>query len=572
MRDLDFQKVLEAKPFYLDSDGIKWVKDTMDRMSDDEKLEQLFCLSVLDFTERNWRETLTHLQPGGLMYRPVEAELAVNYTNMVQAESKIPLLIAANLEKGGNGIVAEGTMFAAPLEVAATGKAENARRLAEICAEEAKGVGCNWSFAPIVDIDNNFRNPITNTRTFGSNPAWVRELGTTYIREIQGRGIAATAKHFPGDGCDERDQHLVTTINDCSVDEWDKTYGEIYSSCIESGVKTVMVGHIMQPDYERFFHPQIKDEEIMPATLSETLISRLLRGKLGFNGLVITDATCMTGFTVAMPRKKAVPYCIECGSDMFLFTRNEAEDVRFMKEGYKNGILSAYRLNEAVMRILGLKASLGLHKGVEKADLTAEKKRLNNAVYKTWARECADQAITLVKEEPHVLPLTPEKYPRILYYPIEEKTAEFGYSVRGGVCADFMERLKKLGFAVDVYKVDKANMEGHISPTTEILDHYDLCLYLANYATKSNQTVVRIEWMQPMGANCPVYIHEKPIVFISVENPYHLLDAPRVKTYINAYNSNETVLDSLIDKLTGKSAFEGRSPVDPFCGKWDTRL
>ena len=115
-------------------------------------------------------------------------------------------------------------------------------------------------------------------------------------------------------------------------------------------------------------------------------------------------------------------------------------------------------------------------------------------------------------------------------------------------------------------------MEGHISPTTDILDNYDLCLYLANYATKSNQTVVRIEWMQPMGANCPVYIHEKPIVFISVENPYHLLDAPRVKTYINAYNSNEAVLDSLIDKLTGKSAFEGKSPVDPFCGKWDTRL
>lgn len=572
MIDMPYEEVLGAVPFCLDKEAIDWVTNTMGRMSDDEKLEQLFCISVLDFTRENWRNTLSHLRPGALMYRPAPARSAVEYTNMAQRESEIPLLIAANLEKGGSGIAEEGTLYASPLEIAATGRVSNGKILADICAQEACELGCNWAFAPIVDIDNNFRNPITNTRTFGSDPNLVGLLGAEYIKTIQAYGIAASAKHFPGDGCDERDQHLVTTINDKSVEEWDRSYGQVYEKCIGSGVKTIMVGHIMQPAYERHFNPSIRDEDILPASLSRNLLQGLLRGRLGFNGLICTDATTMVGFTVAMPRKRAVPYAIEAGNDMFLFTRNEAEDVKFMKQGYRDGILSKRRLNEAVMRILGLKASLGLHRGVREFSVQKAEHALLKSNNRTLARKCADEAITLVKEEPGVLPITPEKYPRILYYPLEAETAAFGYSVRGGACKQFRQALIARGFKVDIYQVDKANMEGHISPTTEILDNYDLCLYLANYSTKSNQTTVRIEWMQPMGANCPVYIHEKPIVFISVENPYHLIDVPRVKTYINAYCSTDAVLESLLDKLTGKDRFIGRNPVDPFCGKWDTRL
>ena len=117
------------------------------------------------------------------------------------------------------------------------------------------------------------------------------------------------------------------------MEEWDRSYGQVYEKCIGSGVKTIMVGHIMQPAYERHFNPSIRDEDILPASLSRNLLQGLLRGRLGFNGLICTDATTMVGFTVAMPRKRAVPYAIEAGNDMFLFTRNEAEDVKFMKQG-----------------------------------------------------------------------------------------------------------------------------------------------------------------------------------------------------------------------------------------------
>ena len=106
----------------------------------------------------------------------------------------------------------------------------------------------------------------------------------------------------------------------------------------------------------------------------------------------------------------------------------------------------------------------------------------------------------------------------------------------------------------------------------DFVNRYDLIIYVANLSTKSNQTVVRIEWKQPMGADCGHYINDIPTIFISLENPYHLLDFPRVKTYINCYSNNDCCIKALVDKLTGRSSFKGKSPVDPFCGKWDAHL
>lgn len=134
-----------------------------------------------------------------------------------------------------------------------------------------------------------------------------------------------------------------------------------------------------------------------------------------------------------------------------------------------------------------------------------------------------------------------------------------------------IEMFKHEVFDVDVFDPDQG-AEGMLRAYNEIADKYDLIIYLANMATKSNQTVVRIEWQQTMGANVPVYICKVPTIFISVENPYHLVDVPRVRTYINAYNSSDVALESLIDKLCGRSEFKGVSPVDAFCSRWDTRL
>jgi beta-N-acetylhexosaminidase len=458
------------------------------------------------------------------------------------------------------------------MEVAATRNPEMVKKLAIVCGKEAKAIGANWAFSPIIDIDNNFRNPITNTRTFGADPELVAEFGKEFVETIQPFGVAACIKHFPGDGMDERDQHLVTSINSTTVEEWDKTYGNAYRKGIDAGALTVMVGHIMHPSYEKYFNPDIKDEDILPGSLSKTMMVKLLREKLGFNGLIVTDATTMAGYTLAMPRYKAVPTSIQNGADMFLFTRNLKEDYQFMLDGVKNGYLTVERLDEAVTRVLALKAALKLDVKPEKNNDEDIKATVGCEEHRQWSLSCADEAITLVKEQKGVLPLNTEKYKKILLFPIQPAPGGSGqYQVKSGVIESVADKLRAEGFEIDIFK-PSTGKEGQLPSYTETVKNYDLMLYIANMKTKSNQTIVRIEWAQPMGADCMHYYHDVPTVFVSLENPYHLLDVPRVKTFINTYSSNQQCIDMLIEKLMGRSEFVGHNPIDPFCGKWDAKL
>ncbi len=566
----------KEKPFYLKDSDIAWVNETLASMSVEDKIRQLFCLVTYTDDEAYCRYIGETVRPGGFMSRTMTAEACISAVEKMQKYSRIPLLVAANFEAGGNGMITGGTMLGKPMEVAATGDVEQARRLGEVCGAEGAAVGANWAFAPIIDIDYNWRNPITNTRTFGSDPECVKSMGRAYVEEIQKHGLAASIKHFPGDGCDERDQHVAISINHLSCEEWDKTYGAIYASCIEAGAKTVMVGHIMQPAYSRHFRPDIKDSEIMPATVSRELVTDLLRGKLGFNGLIVTDSTTMAGIATMLPREQMVPMTIAAGCDMFLFTKSLEEDLAYMTQGYENGVITPQRLDEAVTRILALKASLGLHEkqknGTLVPSLSNAEKIIGNETFRAWSRECADRAITLVKEEKDVFPITPERYPRILFYSLENKTdGQTIFNVDESENKKLCERLKKAGFTVTEF-VPTPGFEGMMRPVHEFTDQYDLILYSAALQTKSNQTVVRIEWANPMGANVPVYTHTIPTVFISLENPYHLVDVPHVKNFINCYAGSDAVLDALMEKLMGKRPFVGKSPVDPFCGKWETRL
>lgn len=572
MSSEQYQAVLESMrkaPFGLDDDQITWVESTLAGLTTKEKVGQLFCGIATNFSEQALDATLSICTPGGVMYRPCSTEEAVAYSNLLRAKVPVPMLVAANLEKGANGIIREGTSLGSPMAIAATGDVEMAGKLGEICGSEGAAVGANWAFAPIIDIDYNFRNPITNVRTFGSDPERVAAMGAAYVTAVQSHGVAASIKHFPGDGRDERDQHLVTSINDSSVEDWDATYGAAYAASIAAGAMTVMVGHIMAPAYSRALRPGLADADIMPATLAPELMGDLLRGKLGFNGLIVTDASTMAGFTIPMPRSKAVPTTIASGADVFLFTRNLAEDFGFMMDGVADGTITPERLDSAVARILGLKAALHLHERPAPTPETAAE-IVGSAEHQAWARDCADQAITLVKQENGVLPLTAARYRKVLYVPIEAGEGP-AYGVRQGACETIRAKLVDEGFDVDVFKA-KNTFEGEVDRTSDFIGVYDLIVYVANLATRSNQTSVRIEWAQPMGANCPHYLASIPTVFISLENPYHLLDVPRVKTFINTYSSNDATLDALMDKLAGRSTFNGVSPVDAFCGKWDTQL
>lgn len=186
------------------------------------------------------------------------------------------------------------------------------------------------------------------------------------------------------------------------------------------------------------------------------------------------------------------------------------------------------------------------------------------------AKRIASDSITLVKEQKGLLPLTVKKNKRILLHVLESGGNALGY-LRTEVGNQFKALLEKEGFDVTPF-VSNGTYEGLQEAFESVKEKYDAIIYLANLETKSNQTTVRIEWTNPMGVNVPIYINSIPTIFISLANPYHLLDVPRIKTYINTYGMNDYTLTCLVDKLLGRDTFRGKDPVDSFCGKWDTHL
>lgn len=543
---------LSAKPFYLDQKQIKWVNDTLAAMSDSEKVGQLFCVLADEYSFEELKALTREKNIGGILFRPVKtgAEIAAAFAQL-EGEAKYPLLKAANLEEGGAGGASDGTLYGWPMLVAATDDVTEAERHAKVCAAEGRAAGVNWTFSPVCDLDMNYLNPITNVRTFGSDVERVCAFAGKYAETVQSYGLAACAKHFPGDGVDYRDHHLHPSYNSLSREAWMASYGEVYRRLIDNGLLSVMVGHIVQPDLALEINPGLSLEEIMPASLSSELLGGILRGKLDFNGLITTDATIMGGYCMAMPRAEAVPASIERGCDMLVFSTDIYADYDYMLAGLESGALSRQRLDEAVTRVLALKAKVCMAEyPVPEVDAPA------------WARECAEKAVTLVKNKEDILPITPDKFRSIRLVLLGEDRA---YDCSITEIAGAM--LREAGFEVEAYEPFADDLH---SPNGLPSDR--LTLYLANYQTASNQTTVRINWCPKHALDIPRYVNEEKSVFVSLSNPYHLQDIPRVRTYINAYSATRASIEAAIGKILGRSEFVGVSPVDAFCGLIDTRL
>ena len=272
-----------------------------------------------------------------------------------------------------------------------------AEKFGKVCGTEGSSIGINWTFSPVCDLDLNFLNPITNVRTFGSDLSRVEAMTESYVRAVQSCGLAACAKHFPGDGVDYRDQHLHPTVNSLSAEEWYGSYGAVYENLINKGLLSVMTGHIAQPKVALDLNPGLSFEEAMlPASLSRTLLTGVLREKYGFNGLITSDATIMGGYCQAMERRLAIPASIMAGCDMLVFNTDFEEDYQYILDALADGRLSMERLDEAVLRILALKA---------KVCRKAENQPVPAAL---WHEEAAHKGITLVKNtQPEKLPISP---------------------------------------------------------------------------------------------------------------------------------------------------------------------
>ena len=422
-----------------------------------------------------------------------------------------------------------------------------------------------------MDILQNWRNTIVNTRAYGTTAEDVIEYTNAYVEGLKAeREVVCCVKHFPGDGTEERDQHLILGVNELSVEEWENSFGKVYLNHIENGVEMIMAGHIALPEYQKALRPGLEDKDVMPATLAEELIQDLLKEKLDFNGMVITDASHMLGMTSAMRREDYVPGAIAAGCDMFLFFNNMEEDFNFMLKGYHDGVITEERMTDALRRILGLKAKLNLPEKQANGTLLKDKKELEVigcAEHLEWQKEAADRGITLVKDTQQNLPINPVDHKRVrLYYLDGEK---------GGIMANddsvlnrFVDELTSRGYEVTVND-GNSRIKGR---TLEYRDTVDLALVVANVIGYGAQNNYRIQWKTAMSNEVPWYVHEVPTVFVSTNFTTHLHDATMVKTFINAYHGNENTVKAVIDKLEGKSEFKGTPNELVWTEKWQAKL
>lgn len=570
---------LSKRPFYLSEEKIRWVEDTIKSMSFDEKVGQLFINLTLRRDPQYITELCEKYHIGGVRWQGGKLEEVYEQNRLFQEKSKVPVLIAANCEAGGNGAIGEGTMVATGAACAASTTTQTIRDMARIGGKEAATVGCNWTFAPVCDVVSNWRNTIVNTRAYGNDPDQIIELSKAYMEEMKAEGLACAAKHFPGDGSEERDQHLIMGCNDLTTEEWDASYGKVYQALIDADLPSIMVGHICQPAYTRYFNPGIEDKDIKPATLQPELLQNLLREKMGFNGLLVTDASHMAGLTAGASRADVVPGVIAAGCDMLLFFNDPDEDIAYMKAGIADGRISEERLSDALHRILGLKAMLGLDQLVfpDKEGLSV----VGCAEHHEAAARAADESITLVKDTQKVLPLDPSKKRVLLYY-VESAPVSLADGPDKGKQI-MIEELEAAGFTVtapkDYYELEMERpspfnrfrmMEHHSMEEFKKTYDYVLVVFaMQGYAQANN---VRITYSVGHSSEIPWSVYEIPTIGVSLNYTNHLYDVPMLKTFINAYAPKREYIHALVEKLTDKSAFKGQANELVWCGRWETRL
>ncbi len=553
----EIDRILSAPPFNLDGAGRDWVRSTLSGMTEAAKIRQLF-VHICFGTGPEVVERITALAPAGItkFFGP-DATAELDTLDALRAAAPIPYLISADLE-GSRMSLPFGTEVPNPLALAAVDDVQASGTIARMMAEEARAAGINWSFTPVIDINALFRSPIVATRGLGSDPARIREHALAHIRGLQANGVAATAKHWPGEGHDDRDQHLVTTINPLSIAEWEVTHGALYRAAIEAGVVAVMSAHIAFPAYVQAHDPHAGIEAYRPASVSSLLNETLLRGELGFNGVIVSDATPMAGFGAWAHRDEMLPEVISSGCDVILFSDEPEADIARIEAALADGRLTRARLDEAMIRILGLKAALTLHKtGHQPADRT----KLFNPENAAQAQAVTARAPTLVKDTHGILPLSPAKHRRVLVYSTGIVTPLHG----AGMPIAFPDLLRDEGFDVTLYTPE----------TRPDPRDFDLVLYLMAEETLLTRGRIFLDWNRLTGGMHGAmarHWHQVPTALISFGYPYYLYDAPRLPCVVNAYATMDTMQRATLDCLLGRAPFQGQSPVDPFCGLPDARF
>ncbi|HWO34220.1 MAG TPA: glycoside hydrolase family 3 N-terminal domain-containing protein [Candidatus Acidoferrum sp.] len=573
------EKYQRPGPIHLTPAGEKWAEKTLHKLTLEEKVGQVFMIwcraSFLNVENPEYLQLVEDMQKyhvgsfamtvhvDGPYLRRSEPYEAADLLNRLQKDSKLPLLFAADFERGVSMRLMGTTVFPHAMAFGGDGKADDAETFGRISGEEARSIGIHWNFFPDADVNSNPTNPIINTRSFGEDPKQVGDLVTAYIKGAHEGGMLTTVKHFPGHGDTATDSHLgVASVN---VDRAHLESIELppFRKAIAAGVDSVMVAHVTVP--------ALDSDPNHVATISPVIVSELLEQQLGFKGIVVTDALDMAALThlFASNIGRAAVEAFKAGNDLLLIPADFPASYNAMVQAVQSGEISRERLDRSVLKILKTKASLGLQ-DARLVDMSAIAKVVAKPSNLAFGQQVADDAVTLVRDNGKVLPLKSKGTAKGgLPYTTQEATGNrvvavlFSDDVRTDSGHAFAREFRARIPDAHIIYVDPriaAGMSDEVLKAVDEAQSVIAAVYVVPTGGKIDNSVAMADATGVLLQQLLNHAGDKAVV-IAMGNPYLAADFPKIGNYMCTF-SNATVSETAAVKaLFGEIMIHGHLPV-----------
>jgi len=536
------------------SKNTSWAENKLKGMTLREKIAQMivtnsdgFYLNENDKEFKRLENLITKEKIGGVIFFKGKALDEARLINKLQSLSETPLLISQDFERGTAMRLDDGSLFPNNMAIGATRNPELAYKMGLQIAKECRALGIHQNYSPVVDVNNNSKNPIINVRSFGEDPQLVSDMGNAMIKGLQDGGVIATAKHFPGHGDTDIDTHNDLPVINHNMERLNRIELVPFVNAIKTGVKSVMIAHLSFPSVDK--------TPFLPASLSPEIVNGLLIDKLGFNGLVVTDALNMSAITKHFSTEEVALSCINAGIDLILMPQGETKTIDAIEKAVKKEQFSEERINKSVTKILEAKEWLKLNEN----KLVDENKVLNivnNDKAQELSQELADASITLVKND-NILPFTKNnRDKKILMLPMFDGTEP-------DMLQNFYDEFsnKTSGLFSNPFEIKTIN--GNISDFDkmfEIINDYDY--YVIPLFIKVKMKTGTVGMNQSQADFIDYIIHKsKKVIVISFGNPYLLQNFREVPVYIAAYGDSPATIKAVAKSLTGEIKPKGKLPV-----------
>ena len=543
---------------YVASD-ISDIDSILNKMSLEEKIGQLFMIRAHGFFHSREDEEFQAISElirkyhvGGIMFANGHVYAQALITHRLQRLSKIPLWIAQDTEYGLAMRVSGSSWFPPAMAISSTNNPEYAYIVGKITAREAKALGVHQIFSPVLDINNNPNNPIINVRSYSEKPSIVSLYGNAYIRGVLEEGVVPTAKHFPGHGNTSVDSHLKLPILSHSIKQLTKLELRPFASAIKIGIPSIMSAHIA--------FPKIGNPARVPATMNQRIIGGLLREKLNFDGIVVTDGLEMGGITSHFSPGEAVIQALLAGSDIMLLSPDEPTAIHQVKQAIKKGIISIERIEHSVKKILKWKYEYGLFTN-RYPNIENLHQHIGLPQYQEIAQKISRESVTLLKNNHNIIPIRPAKYPNLFVLNIANDKS-------GTTGTKFIEVIRDYHPNTTFMVYDKRSNSDEETQILNYAKNSDLIILNSFIYVQSHRTIQLHKDQKKFLKT--LFSLNKPIVFVSFGNPYIIKDFPEADVHLLAWSSRSTQVRQTVPTLFGGTPIQGKlSTTIPNLYKFD---